>query len=314
MRRALGVILALVGVVLLISAAALRFVVAPSVIKAPVAEDGRPFRSTTVATGGGSLLDQQTNEFLGDLALRAEISIAADVSHSTDDVAVWDVRTVVKNSTNNTELRTTTDRVAFDRTTSEAVIGYDKTVDDKHGVERAGTISYKFPFGAKKTTYDYFDTETGKGWPARYKGTTQVNGLQAYRYEQVIEPTVVDENVLPFLNFAGLDFERLYSTTRQFLVEPTTGIIVRAEEEMKQSLRFGGTGFETPALTASLSFDDDTVNARVNEAKQAKQTIHAIQATWPLPAAGAGVVLVVLGSALAFRRSKQQQELEVATL
>jgi hypothetical protein len=33
-----------------------------------------------------------------------------------------------------------------------------------------------------------------------------------------------------------------------------------------------------------------------------------------LPAAGAGVVLVVLGGVLAFRRSKQQQELEVATL
>jgi hypothetical protein len=314
MRRALGVVLAILGGVLLVAAAVLRFVVAPAVIKAPVEEDGRPFHSTTVATGRGSLLDQQNNEFIGDLPLRGEIRITADVSDSTDDVAVWDVRTVVRNTTNNAELRTTTDRVAFDRKTSEAVIGYDDAADEKYGVERGGTISYKFPFGAERRTYDYFDTETGKGWPARYKGTTQINGLETYRYEQVIEPTVIDETVLPFLNVAGLDVERVYSTTRQFLVEPTTGIIVRAEEEMKQSLRFGDTGLETPALTASLAFDEDTVNSRVSEAKQAKQAINAVEVTWPLAAAVAGLVLVVIGGALALRRSKQQQQLEVATL
>src|SRR5215207_9810596 len=199
MRRVVGVILIVVGVVLLTGAAVLRFVVAPAVVKAPVQENGKPFRSTSVATGTGSLLNQQSGRALGDLPLRAEIRITADVPASTDDVAVWDVRTVITNTTNNTELRRTTDRLAFDRITSEAVIGYDQTADDKYGLSRRGTITYKFPFGAKKTTYAYFDTETAKGWPAKYKGTSEINGVQTYHYEQVIEPTVIDEALFPNL-------------------------------------------------------------------------------------------------------------------
>jgi hypothetical protein len=312
MRRLVGVILVLVGVALIAGAAVLRFIVAPAVIKTPVEEDGKPFRSTTIATGTGALLNQQTGSLVGDVPLRAEIRISTDAPASTEDVVVWDVRTVVTNTTNDTELRTTTDRLAFDRTTSAAVIGYDQKADDKYGLSRTDTITYKFPFGAKRMSYDYFDTETGKAWPAEYKGTTEIGGLQTYHYEQIIEPTVIDETMLPgFLNLTDLSFQRIYSNTRQFFVEPTTGIIVRGEEEMKQALRVAQTELETPALTASLRFDDDTVNARVNEAKDAIRAINTVQGTWPLAGGGAGVLLLILGALLALPRRNREAQLEV---
>jgi Porin PorA len=313
MRRVIGVILAVVGVALLTGAAVLRLIIAPSVIKAPVEEEGKPFRSTTVATGTGALLNQQTGNALGDLPLRAELRVTADVPASTEDVAVWDVRTVITNTTNDTELRRTTDRLAFDRITSEAVIGYDQAADDKHGLDRQGTIAYKFPFHAKKVTYSYFDTETGKGWPAKYKGTQEIGGVQTYHYEQVIEPTVINEALFPnLLNLGDLTFQRVYSNTRQFFVEPTTGIIVRAEEDMKQALRIGRTDLETPALSASLRFTDDTISSQLRQVKQARQAIDAVQVTWPFIGGGTGLLLVVVGGLLVLTGGKQEEQLEVA--
>ena len=61
------------------------------------------------------------------------------------------------------------------RTTGEAVHCCGEAVD---GVPtRHEGLSYKFPFGTEKKTYQFFDTTAKKAYPMTYKGSDQIQGL-----------------------------------------------------------------------------------------------------------------------------------------
>ncbi len=306
MRRGIGIALAFIGILLLAGAAILRWVVAPNALKAPIEEDGEPYTVTSIATGTGSLLNQQTGQVAGNIPLRTERVITADVDASTSDVAVWDVEVSTVAVPTNTEVSSTTDRVAFDRKTSEAVSGFDESVDGDTDVRHEGTISYKFPFDTQQQTYSYFDTTTRQGWPAEFQGTEEVAGLETYHFTQVVDPTPIGEVEVPGALLRqpvqSVTLDRVFSTTREFWVEPETGIIVRGAEQPQQVLQFAPANVEIPAFSAELEFDDATVDARADDARDAKDSITAVRDTWPLIGAIAGVVLLILGLLLARRR------------
>ena len=307
MRRGIGIVLAFIGVLLLAGAAILRWVVAPNALKAPIEEDGEPYTVMSIATGTGSLLNQDTGQVAGNIPLRSERVITADVDASTDDIAVWDVEVVTEVEPTGTEISSTTDRVAFDRKTSEAVSGFDEAVDGDTDVTHEGTISYKFPFDTQQETYSYFDTTTRQGWPAEFQGTEDVAGLETYHFTQVVEPTEIGQVEVPGaqlgLPLASVQLDQVYSTTRDFFVEPETGIIIRASEDTQRVLQFAPANVEVPAFSGELEFDEATVAARADDANDAKDSITAVRDTWPLIGAIAGVVLLILGLLLA-RRSR----------
>ena len=61
----------------------------------------------------------------------------------------------------------TTDRVALDRSTSEAVNCCDESLNGAPTKHEG--IEYKFPFDAEKKTYQYFDTTIGAASDMVYK-------------------------------------------------------------------------------------------------------------------------------------------------
>jgi len=311
MRRVLGVLIALIGVLLIAGALVVRFVVAPQAIKAPIEDGNDPYTATTVATGEASLLNLDDGELIPGVPVRAERTITADVDASTDDVAVWDVEVVTTNEANGAEISTTTDRVAFDRETSEAVSGYDEAVNGE-SASHEGTISYKFPFDTQQQTYDYFDTTTGQGWPAEFQDTEDIEGLETYRFEQVVEPTKIGEVEVPgaLLRQAvpSVTLDQVYATTRQFWVEPETGVIVKGEENTTRTLELPALGVEVPAFDATLTFDEDTINARVDDAEDAKNLIQVAEVTGPLLLGIAGLLLLVIGLLLLFWRRRRPAE------
>jgi hypothetical protein len=311
MRRGLGVLLVVVGIVLLAGAAILRFVVAPNAIKAPIEDGDDPYTATSVATGTASLLDQQTGQFLADVPITATRNVTADVDASTDDVAVWDVE-VVTESADGTEISSTSDRVAFDRETSEAVDGFDQAVDGEE-VSHEGSISYKFPFDTEQQTYEYFDTTTREAWPAEFVGTEDIDGVETYHFTQTVEPTKIGDVTLPGALLQqpavpSVTLDRMYNTTREFFVEPTSGVIVRGSEQTQQTLQTPDGSATVPAFDGDIEFDEATVDERLSEAEDAKGDIALVRDTLPLVGLIAGVVLLLVGAALLMRRRSEPEQ------
>jgi len=314
MRRGLGILGIVLGLAALAGAAILRFVVAPDVIAAPVEEDGEPYTATSVATGTATLLDQQTGQAVAGVPVTATRTVTADVDASTDDVAVWDVIVVTTNDADASELSATSDRVAFDRETSEAVPGYDEAVDGQP-VEHTG-ISYKFPFDAEQESYDYFDTTTRQAWPADFVDTVDIEGVETYHYTQTVEPTKIGEVDVPGAllqqDAPTVTLDRMYSVTRDFYVEPTTGTIVRGDEHSTQTLQTPDGSVSVPAFDVQLTFDEATVAERLADAEDAKDDIALVRDTLPLAGAIGGALLVLGGAALLRRRPDEVDHVETA--
>lgn len=314
MRR-VGALLALVGLALLIGAALLRFVIGPGAIKAPIEEDDDPYTATSVAVGTASLLDQDTGQTVADVPITATRTVTADVDASTDDVAVWDVE-VTTVAADGSEISSTTDRVAFDRKTSEAVDGFDQAVDGE-AVSHEGSVSYKFPFDTEQESYDYFDTTTRQAWPAEFQGTEDVDGVETYHFTQTVEPTKIGEVDVPGAmlqqpDVPSVTLDRMYTTNREFFVEPTTGVIVRGAEQTQQTLQTPDGAVSVPALDAALEFDEATVADRLEEADDAKSSIDLLRDTLPLIGVIAGPLLGLLGIWLMRRRPETADAVPLA--
>src|SRR3954471_8203208 len=152
MRRIVGYVLLAVGVFLVVLAPLLRFYALPELRKAPLDELAQTVSEAHNATYL-QLSDQSVQTGQDLVATRR---VRGDVKAGSSDTAVWDVFVRIENPGLNTLVTATTDRVAFDRKTSEAVNCCGAAVNGEP-TEHSG-IEYKFPFDAKKKTYQYFDT------------------------------------------------------------------------------------------------------------------------------------------------------------
>ncbi len=109
--------------------------------------------------------------------------------------------------------------MALDRSTSEAINCCGESLNGAPAKHEG--IEYKFPFDAEKKTYQYFDTTLGKASAMEYKASEEVDGVNVYRYEQVIEPTKIAELEVPG-TLIGRD--RGLGAGRPVLLQPPTGL------------------------------------------------------------------------------------------
>ena len=299
MRRPLGLVLLALGVALLALAPLLRFYIYPSLAKAPLDQDSQ----TVSVAPDATYLDIGALELVEGETLTATRRVHGDVAAGNDERAVWDVFVRVENEAK--ELVTaTTDRVAFDRRTSEAINCCGVSLNGAPA--RHSGIEYKFPFDAEKKTYQYFDTTLGKASDMVYKASESIEGVNVYRYEQVIEPTKISELEVPGSLIGreetSVPVDRYYSNVRRVWVEPATGVIVKGQEEQLSTLR-DDTGDDVLTVTdAVLTFDDDTVAEQADTAKENKRLLGILKTLGPLVAGILGVILVVVGLVLALRR------------
>ncbi|GAB2674185.1 PorA family protein [Thalassiella azotivora] len=301
MRRVVGLVLIGLGVAALVIAPLLRFVVAPAMIKAPLDQ-----YSVTV-----SQADDATYLNLGELRVEegrtmvATRTVKGDAPAGDGDTAVYDVFVKVMDpelpgSGEDQLVTASTDRVAFDRRTSEAVNCCGEAVNGEP-VEHEG-IEYKFPFDAEQRTYQYFDINIGEATDMEFVAEEELEGLTVYKYEQVVNPTRIAELDVPgtLLGDAEgtVEVGRYYSVVRTVWVEPTTGMILKGQEQQYSTLR-DDTGRDRLVITdADLVFTDETV---AEQAEVAKGNIRdaSLVTTWgPLAALVLGLVLIGLGVVL----------------
>ena len=77
-------------------------------------------------------------------------------------------------------------RFAFDRRTAELVTCCGANVDGDSSIRQTGLVGFLWPFGTQRHTYQVFDPAMNKAAPARYMGTTTIDGITVYRFVEKV--------------------------------------------------------------------------------------------------------------------------------
>ena len=300
MRRLIGPVLVGLGVFLIVAAALVRFYAYPALAKVPHGYNSvTKLEATDAQVINYTTYQPETH----DLSITSKTSEDVDAD-APDDVVVWvNVNKVLRGD--GTEFQKSTERVAFDEVTGEAVDCEDcepfveeKGSDDK--VERVPTVFegqvYKFPFNTQKQDYEQWDGTLGEAFPVTYEGEEEIDGLSVYKFVQVIEPTVVETREVPGSMFGvedAVEADMVYSMTRTFYVEPVTGSPVDRVEERKQVLVHDGE--EVPVFVGNVHYTEDQVDDNVDMVSTKAMLLDGTRLLFPLLFLLVGGVLLAIG-------------------
>jgi hypothetical protein len=303
MRRTVGFILLALGVTFVALALLLRFYVVPTLLVTPIDQFAQSF-----APGTGTVFNPATLQEEQNVDMVAHRTLRGDVAASSHDVGVWDESLVLEKA-DGALINASTDRVAWDRKTGEAVHCCGEAVD---GVPtKHEGLSYKFPFGTEKKTYQFFDTTAKKAYPMSYQGSETIQGLTVYRFEQPIDPVQIGESEVPG-DLVGetapsVTVPRFYNNVRTVWVEPVTGVIIKGQEKQHQVFRDAAGADAVTLIDVTLTFNEKTQKQQANLANDGRSKAALLGLWAPLVLGVVGLVLLVLGLIL-LRRSDDDVE------
>jgi hypothetical protein len=292
MRHVTSLVLSGLGVFLVAVALLLRFYVMPGLLVTPINQFAQSF-----APGTGTAFNPLTLTEEKNVHLVAHRTLRGDVAASSRKVGVWD-ESVVLEKADGSLVNASTDRVAWDRKTGEAVNCCDEAVDGDRSVKHKG-LSYKFPFNAEKKTYLFFDVTAHKAFPMAYKGSEKIQGLTVYRYEQPIAPVQIGTADVPGdligEHGATVQATQWYDNTRTVWIEPLTGVIVKGREKLHQTFRNSAGEDKVTLIDVTLTFDARTQKQQADLAKDGRKKAHEVGIWAPI---GLGIVgLLLIGIA-----------------
>ncbi|MCZ7377878.1 DUF3068 domain-containing protein [Micromonospora sp. WMMC250] len=305
MRSTSGAILVGVGTFLIVGAVATPLVVAPALVKVPLDQS-----SVTVSTAqNATVLDFGTLSERSGVNLTAHRAVRGDVKDGNADRAVFNVGVRVIDDAKK-EITLSTDRVALDRRTAMAVAC---CAEDINGAPfKHEGLTYTFPFGTEKKTYQYFDNTARKAYPAKYVSTEKLQGLTVYKFEMTVEPIQISEIKVPGSLLGSteqvVNAGRYYANTRTLWVEPDSGVIVKGQEKQLQTLRDGTGADKIKIIDADLAFTEDTQKQQAKAAKDARGQINLLTTVVPVILGLLGLALVLLGVYLVVRAGRRRPE------
>ena len=326
MKARLGALLFGIGVLCLVVAAGVAYYVAPTVTKLPYDlqlcnADGKPEgclkASHAVAENATFLQIKKDDTAIRNGTLDAATEVAPQ-AETTDkemtgdlkgEAVVWDGYGTVKWTEKGEVISQYSAEFAIDRKTAAAV-KWDKQLLQADGPEGPDDVTfagqiYKFPFHTEKKTYQYFDRDLRKALPISFKGTEQIKGVEAYRFEQVIPQTDVSpaaDKVGFLLDTFAPDASSgkvMYTNTRTIWVEPVSGNFVKVREQQKKLL-VPDQGVATVLLNADFVYNDETITNSVDSAKKTRDQLTLISRTLPLALAVLGALALIAGLLLFF--------------
>jgi Porin PorA len=288
--RRVGYVLVFLGLFLIFFGLVERVYAYPRLKKAPLDQYSQP-----VATGTGTYFNRSPDMLkeVNGAELRNVRTVRGDVKAGGDEVAVWDSFNSTVAVADNGVITATQERIALDRVTGQSVrcCGENPTHQG---------LTLKFPFDTKKQTYQFWDGPAGAASPAQYTGQEVIQGVSVYRFEQRIEPRTLRTQEVPG-SLAGepdvdsLTTDVVYSNHKTLWVEPATGIIVKAQQDVSQVLK---TPDGEPVLTlldAVLTYDDATVKANAEDASSGAGQLRLLGTILPIGGVVLGLVLTSVG-------------------
>jgi hypothetical protein len=315
LRKFLPAIVIGVGAFLLTLALLMRFYAVPKLAVVPLDQN-----STQVVMGPNSTFLDVENLKIEKGTLKTIATVIGDPEASKEaskktgrDLAVWDKGQYTDNNDTPPPMDGSTDRIVFDRYTGEAVNCCGENADGEP-VEHKGQL-VKFPFFTEKKTYDYWDGTTKKAYPAEFKGVETIMGMKVYRFEQDVPRTQTEELEVPAFLFGLPDkpimAKRYYQNHRTFLIEPTTGVMIKLTEQQHQELEVPGAAPIT-ALDTTSAFDDATVKKNVDDYKSQSQQLAMIKSTGPVGSGLLGAILILAGLAWSLLFGTKKRKVEQA--
>lgn len=312
MRRLIGPVLVGLGVFLIVAAGLARFYAYPALARVPAG-----YHSETALEATGAEIFNSDPEVLApethDLVITSKTSEDVDAD-TPDDVVVWvNVTTIDKAVGGN--FQKSTERAAFDEVTGEGVDcdECDTWIAEVDGdtVEQVPTVFegqiYKFPFNTQQETYEVWDGSTGETAPATFEGEEEIQGVDVYKFVQVIDETVIDTREVPGSVFGAegtIEADMVYSMTRTFYVEPATGSPIHRIEERVQELEYDGQ--RVPAFVGTVHYTDGQVDKNVDDVATKATLLSGTRFLYPVVLVLLGLVLLGLGIVMNRRSSNEQ--------
>jgi hypothetical protein len=324
-------LLAVVGVLLIVAAAVIRFVVVPSVTHLPKDLDVTlEFEGTYNGINPAVLSGGATEVMAEDVPIVATRNVSAsDADGDTEIVTRTDERTVGTGEPAITEVR-------FDvnRETAEAGPARDGAED----VQDAEGLVFTLPVdpSTAEGAYEYWDQYTQQAAPVTFEGEETFGGRDVYRYESVAEgeladpsalnlPTALPKETLTALapGLDGLVSPELLAalpavlpslpaeipiawtsrTTTKVDADQQLGATIAggSVQEITGSLDLGVTTVDVPFATIDIYSSDESIADRGDEVADQAQLLTLVGTVLPIVAAVLGVLLLVAALLIARR-------------
>jgi hypothetical protein len=293
MARRVGFVLVFVGLFLLFFGLFERFYAYPRLKKAPLDQYSSP-----VATGTGTYFNRSPDKLaeVNGAQLMNKRIVRGDVAAGTDEVAVWDSFNSTIDTADQGVITATQERIALDRVTAQSVQCCGEN-------PRHQGLTLKFPFDTEKTTYQFWDGPAQRALPAAFTRTETLNGVDVYRFEQRIGPLDVGDQEIPG-SLAGdpdtpsVQTDVVYTNLKTLWVEPTTGIIVKAQQDATQVLETPGGEQVLTLIDAVLTYDEATVEQNADDAASGANRLRLLGTILPVAALLLGLISVAAGLVL----------------
>jgi hypothetical protein len=293
MARRLGFVLVFLGLFLLFFALVERVYAYPRLKKAPLDQYSQP-----VATGTGSYFNRSPDKLreITGAQLKNVRTVRGDVKAGSDEVAVWDSFNSTVDTADQGVITATQERIALDRVTAQSVQCCGEN-------PRHQGLTLKFPFDTRKTTYQFWDAPAQRALPAAFTRTERINGVSVYRFEQRIDQLDIGDQDIPG-TLAGepdtpsVQTDVIYSNVKTLWVEPATGIIVKAQQDVTQVLRTPGGENVLTLIDAVLTYDEATVDANADDAAKGINRLRILGTILPIAALALGLIALAAGLVL----------------
>ncbi|MGL5851469.1 MAG: DUF3068 domain-containing protein [Phycicoccus sp.] len=243
----------------------------------------------------------------------------------TDSTAFWQTTVKSQAETNGeiVDLSYSDEGVSVDRVSGAATncCGDYRSIGDLTDSKATEPVThegqfFKFPFDVQKRTYDWWDGAIGRAEPIEFVEEGELFGTPVYVFRQEIPEQIVGTVDVPLSAFGSTEpgntsADASYSNTRTLWVEPVTGVLIKGEEEVRSLLV--AQGFDPLERTVgTIGFNEDTVRANADEWGGTASLLKFVRDLLRPVGLVLGLVLVVLGILLMFRREPNRPAPAVA--
>ncbi len=172
----------------------------------------------------------------------------------------------------------------------------------------------RLPWFTPEQPYPYFDVTLLGPVQMTYLGRDRVEDIDAMKFQQATPPTPVGTVLVPGRLVDSeqdtVGAERTYAATRTLWVDPTTGLILRRTERVREALRSSSGQDVLTLLAMTLSSTPEQVAAQVAAAHDQGRPVVLAHSVGPMTCAGAGLLLVLIGLVAMASQSRTKRALE----
>ncbi len=311
MRRVVWPVLTGLGIFFIVVAILARFYVPGQAVKFPLNE----YSITTLQATNASWFSPKNVSELSPVTLQVTNTVKGNVTEAnslgSSKYAVWHSFAATEDITDHQQVSipAAPDELAFDRRTGVVIPWSGNVVAGKH--ESVSGQGYVWPLGAKKQTYDVYDTTLLKPVPFKFKATTTTDGIATYEYVANVPPTQVGTQSLPGslvgMSAAEVTLPEFYSATEVYYVDPVTGAPISVVRDTHEVLKDSSGTTRLVLVNADFKSTPDSVASTVKTDNHYRFEIQLATVIVPVIGLLLGIILLVIGLVLSQLRPEDEE-------